>query len=215
MPAVGRSAIHTDEMIESGFSQADDFDGVIDQVIFAPFDYRGARFRTGRDMGLHLASYVMYTPDEGETDDKGEQLQPFIEPYNAGKLLYYISSSRENDPESSTSDIAYPGDPEYPDGGDEQAYIDAFEEIFNEVNGSEDSEAYQNALIDQFGGVVPFSIGRKSRCRKIPSGNFSLTKQRKFCRAMRGLKVMLQRIHSRVFMDISLESHSLSAIVAA
>jgi len=159
----------TEEMVETR-SLPNDFDGVITKVSVAPLDWGkmwSGKWNSEWTPPFCLGFYLHFQPDEGEE---------FIQAVDAtgwGKLQWYISATVKilNDPECLVSDIEYPGSPQHPDGLDMGLMEEEMQEVWDASGG--EISVYHQMLIEKWGGLVAFSIGRDIGLPKRPQTNWS------------------------------------------
>jgi len=147
----------TADLVES-FSQPNDFDGTILEVIAAPHD-SGALFtgawKETRWGPINLGLYFHYQPDNEDA------FWAVVSATNWGKLGSYISATGACDPDAMESDIEYPGSPVCPDGLDMDLMEATLEDLWNSDAIKGDVGLYQQAMRDRWGGHQPFHIGRE------------------------------------------------------
>ena len=176
---VAKSTSNVDAMVEiSGFSVPSNFHGTFSDIICRPYDWKFIKGQLdGEKPWSHawspfdLAVDVLITPDEGELDDDGEQIEPFRYAWPCGRLQYFITCTENCDPDSYTSDIDYPGDPSYPNGMNMEEFHEAAHELWSnavdeldeEATSSEKLQKYNELLSENFGGKMPFAIGNEVR----------------------------------------------------
>jgi hypothetical protein len=187
-------ATNINQFVESGgITRPHNFSGVIDAACAAPIDRRSVK---EHEEGTDKQPYQLYdigiwwhiTPNDGEVDENGKEIEPFWHSINAGQLRWYITCTEKywhNEIDALMSDIEYPGSPEHPNGLDmdewaelcDETWEETMEDLDAEASNSDKMEAYRNALRERFAGEV-FSIGSKIPLQTKPPTQYSFVLSR-------------------------------------
>ena len=183
----------------SGIIRPSNFTGIITQALCAPMLMRTKGLlgafearRTGEayDEGLFektcfkLGLHLHYQPNEGESDDEGNAYEPFYRVYDMAWLNNTITCSPKywlENGDAVSSDIEWPGSPEFPNGLDDVEFLDAAHDLYeysqenlesewsgdNDPNLYDRGQAFEDALRKRFGGE-PFWVGRQPSSGKDP-----------------------------------------------